>query len=695
MNYKEYKQALRGTLSISPCYKIEILDEMENPKQEITSDILANGNVSVKNNNGIRRTATLTLYNGHNKYKIAPNHIFYGMKLNLYAGIKTDAGEYYEKLGIFYIQKIGRNNAPNDKNITLTLVDKWAKLDGTIFGKIPSKVAYNKTVTVYRNSNKTFLGAENKKINQSVMLSSDFVLDSNVTFTDATEGINNNISLPGSFPGINSKMTTIFTLNGCRLSFKGGELSETLALGNLTVRFENGEKWIKIYFLEGSSSSIEFSSSENTEVKKVQYDENLFKTDKSIDFIIQGDMIQILYDGNEAFKEKNFLNEFKIVIMGYSSTIKELVMVGSFEQYYDYNMYDIIRNTLKKNCRYDVRIIDYLPSTVLDFNPKNEAELKEINKLINTRVGGIGTIRANYDFIQLTSNNKIFRCISNNWNETLGVYDTKWEEYFVNSNDVLDNSEPILDSYYEPIYQNGKVVIDSERYSVEQLPYGKLTLPKSIVQEVGGTESQILLNIAELLSAEMGYNRHGQLTCKPTDREIDYQKQEVIWRFKKKDYFFNSTETIDYSGLVNYVVVTGTTDEGVEITEAVGNENLESEYCIQKIGTLPYIYKVAYTYNLKDWVPESAKQLSEEEQKAKAKEEVRKTMKELAEWYLKRNNTLQNSVEISSYMIPHMEENKIIELENEYGLYDKYIVNSFSIPLDYSGSMSINCTKVI
>ena len=82
MNYKEYKQALKNIASVSPCYKIEILDKMENPKEEITSDIIPSGSsISVKTNNGIRRTATLVLYNGHNKYKIRPGHIFYGTKI--------------------------------------------------------------------------------------------------------------------------------------------------------------------------------------------------------------------------------------------------------------------------------------------------------------------------------------------------------------------------------------------------------------------------------------------------------------------------------------------------------------------------------------------------------------------------------------------------------------------------------------
>ena len=54
---------------------------------------------------------------------------------------------------------------------------------------------------------------------------------------------------------------------------------------------------------------------------------------------------------------------------------------------YDYNMYDIIRNTLKKSVRYDVRVIDYLPSKdVPSFNPTIEAEVdKEVLRVAHVK----------------------------------------------------------------------------------------------------------------------------------------------------------------------------------------------------------------------------------------------------------------------------------------------------------------------
>ena len=69
-------------------------------------------------------------------------------------------------------------------------------------------------------------------------------------------------------------------------------------------------------------------------------------------------------------------------------------------------------------------------------------------------------------------------------------------------------------------------------------------------------------------------------------------------------------------------------------------------------------------------------------------------MKELAKWYLQRNGHLQTSLSITCGIIPHMEENRIIELQNREGKYERCLVDSFNLPIGFSGTMTINLTKV-
>ena len=61
---------------------------------------------------------------------------------------------------------------------------------------------------------------------------------------------------------------------------------------------------------------------------------------------------------------------------------------------------------------------------------------------------------------------------------------------------------------------------------------------------------------------------------------------------------------------------------------------------------------------------------------------------------LQRNKMLQSSVSVTCSLIPHLEEGKIIELQDELGVYHKYLINSFTIPFNYSNAMTIECTKI-
>lgn len=98
---------------------------------------LQSGTISCNKNNGKRRQATVTLTNLDNEYEFAVNHIWFGQQLRLSEGlILPDGTEYYIPQGVFEIENPQETLKPGQKTVTYNLVDKWANLDGTLFGNL-------------------------------------------------------------------------------------------------------------------------------------------------------------------------------------------------------------------------------------------------------------------------------------------------------------------------------------------------------------------------------------------------------------------------------------------------------------------------------------------------------------------------------------------------------------------------------
>lgn len=98
---------------------------------------LQSGTISCNKNNGKRRQATVTLVNLNDEYEYAVNHIWFGQQIRLSEGIILDDGtEYYIPQGVFVIENPQETLKPGQKTVTYNLVDKWANLDGTLFGNL-------------------------------------------------------------------------------------------------------------------------------------------------------------------------------------------------------------------------------------------------------------------------------------------------------------------------------------------------------------------------------------------------------------------------------------------------------------------------------------------------------------------------------------------------------------------------------
>jgi hypothetical protein len=134
--YSEYLSKLKT--NFAPAIKIDWLNADDTVQFEITNDYVdMSGTLSINMNNGTRRTCELTVDNTDGQFPVSINNVWYAQKIKLWMGLYLDDGEpYYFPQGVFYISSVSENNSPSIRTVTFQCVDKWAFLDGSLFGSI-------------------------------------------------------------------------------------------------------------------------------------------------------------------------------------------------------------------------------------------------------------------------------------------------------------------------------------------------------------------------------------------------------------------------------------------------------------------------------------------------------------------------------------------------------------------------------
>lgn len=147
--YKDYLRIVADPDKMQPLSKIEFL----NPDNTVAYAVdgtykrkygypdsrafLQDGNINISLNNGQRRTASVRFENLDNAFDYAINHLWFGRRVRLLKGvILSDGSEFYISQGVFYLNSPKTGWKPNSRTAEYSLVDKWAYLDGTLFGNL-------------------------------------------------------------------------------------------------------------------------------------------------------------------------------------------------------------------------------------------------------------------------------------------------------------------------------------------------------------------------------------------------------------------------------------------------------------------------------------------------------------------------------------------------------------------------------
>lgn len=115
-----------------------------------TRTFLQSGSVSVSLANGSRRRASVVLGNRDGAFDYAVNKLWFGQRVRLSMGMRLSNGEdFYFPMGVFYIENPSALFSPGEKTTTFNLTDKWAFLDGTLFGNLEAAYSVSSGTNIF------------------------------------------------------------------------------------------------------------------------------------------------------------------------------------------------------------------------------------------------------------------------------------------------------------------------------------------------------------------------------------------------------------------------------------------------------------------------------------------------------------------------------------------------------------------
>lgn len=131
VNYSIIENILKRP-KITPIYKLYVLHYDETIDYEIPQDdiIIDSGNFSENYQNGQRKSINVNLVNIDGKYNPNINSIWMNNKFRLDVGLEFNGVEYLFARGIYILGNPSSSHKDSDKQVSLTLVDKFAMFEG-------------------------------------------------------------------------------------------------------------------------------------------------------------------------------------------------------------------------------------------------------------------------------------------------------------------------------------------------------------------------------------------------------------------------------------------------------------------------------------------------------------------------------------------------------------------------------------
>lgn len=194
----------------------------------------------------------------------------------------------------------------------------------------------------------------------------------------------------------------------------------------------------------------------------------------------------------------------------------------------------------------------------------------------------------------------------------------------------------------------------------------------TITVEAGGNRGSVIGDIGTQLNAEYFYDVDGNLNLVPATETTADADKPLIYQFYEENGDFGSDNlSFDLSQIINRVVVVGA-NVNSQICDAVAvNDDPSSPLCYQRIG-----YRTAAPINDSNITSVILAQ-------------------ERADYELRQKLLLRSSVSHDVAFNPLLLVNNLIGVTDEFYNFqqEKFLIQSISCPLDYSGTMSVTSSN--
>lgn len=233
---------------------------------------------------------------------------------------------------------------------------------------------------------------------------------------------------------------------------------------------------------------------------------------------------------------------------------------------------------------------------------------------------------------------------------------------------MVDSTTPVFTSYYNNL---GEVEHKLSDGTVLSIPYTSTAY--DITVSAGGKISDVIAELNNNLVAWYGYDQTGAFRVEPSQDEISDAYKPILYSFTPQNSVFCSlSESCKTGELYNDVIVCGQGSKFANYYGRATNYDPKSPANVKKIGLRTL------------WRNESY--LCSEEQ-----------CKGYAEWLLKRKTVLPQAITITCQQMFHLLENRLVTVkrtDKEGYPVERHCIQSFTIPIGDTGSMSISATSV-
>lgn len=195
------------------------------------------------------------------------------------------------------------------------------------------------------------------------------------------------------------------------------------------------------------------------------------------------------------------------------------------------------------------------------------------------------------------------------------------------------------------------------------------TLSKSPNESFGS----LLIDLADMISCDIYYGIEGNLVVRSGIKDISQVNKPTLWTYSDDEFeYLSNTTTYDFTKVKNKVTVCGSNvNTDTIFLQTATNTNPQSPTRVSVIGI-----KQFYLEDSNIWSEELALQR--------------------AEWELNRLSILQQTIQIESAFMIHLDVNNCIAIKDDFFDYkdNRFIIQSLTIPLSTSSTINIECTNI-